>query len=86
LEYGYWVWPLPPERPLAFVCEWPIADIPETRREIDSAPLRDAAREAVILWSGSETEGGSDDWTYQTHRVELPQPPPEPPKPSDSAA
>jgi hypothetical protein len=86
LHYGYWVWPLPPEGPLSFVCEWPIADIAETRTEIDSAPLRDAAREAVIVWSGSETGADSDDWTYETHRVELPQSPPEPPKPTDSAA
>jgi len=86
MQYGYWVWPLPPEGPFAFVCEWPIADIPETRSEIDSALVRDAVREAVILWSDRETGGNSDDWTYETHRLELPQSPPESPKPPDSAA
>jgi len=30
---GSWVWPLPPEGPLVFLCEWPAADIPETRNE-----------------------------------------------------
>ena len=40
---AYWVWPLPPEGPVAFVCEWPIADIPLTRYELDSARIRDAA-------------------------------------------
>jgi hypothetical protein len=49
-QYGYYVWPLPPEGPFAFVCEWPIADIPETRTEIDSALLRDAAADAIIVW------------------------------------
>jgi hypothetical protein len=49
-QWGQWVWPLPPEGPLAFVCEWPVADIPETRNEIDSSPIRDAAPAAVILW------------------------------------
>jgi hypothetical protein len=45
-QQSYWVWPLPPEGPLAFVCAWPIADMPETRSEIDSALLRDAAADA----------------------------------------
>lgn len=76
-QQEYWVWPLPPEGPLAFVCEWPIADIPETRSEIDSAALRDAANEAVILWSGGETGGGFDSWTGETYRMELPESPPE---------
>jgi hypothetical protein len=56
---GFWVWPLPPEGPLAFVCEWPAADIPETRSEIDSVLVRDAAAEAVILWSDVETRSGA---------------------------
>ena len=85
-QYEYWVWPLPPEGPLVFVCEWPIGDIPETRSEMDSAPLRDAARDAVALWSGSEPEGDSGDWSYETHIVELPQAPSESPKPADPAA
>jgi hypothetical protein len=60
LQYGYWVWPLPPEGSLAFVCEWPIADIPETRTEIDSALLRDAAADAAILWPENEREAAHD--------------------------
>jgi hypothetical protein len=86
LHYTHWVWPLPPEGPLAFVCEWPIADIPETKTQIDSALLHDAAVETVTLWPDTEAGDDSDDWTYETHRVELPQSPPEPPKPTDSAA
>jgi hypothetical protein len=54
---GFWVWPLPPEGALAFVCEWPAADIPETRNEIDSALVREAAAGAVVLWSDTGTAG-----------------------------
>jgi hypothetical protein len=57
-NHGFWVWPLPPEGPLAFVCEWPLPDISETRSEIDSAPLREAAAEAVALWPEAEGARG----------------------------
>jgi len=53
-QQWFWAWPLPPEGPLAFVCEWPLADIAETRSEIDSALLRDAAAEVVALWPEAE--------------------------------
>jgi len=86
-NYRYWVWPLPPEGPLAFVCEWPIADIPETRSEIDSAHIRDAAADAVSLWSDTETRFESGGWT-DTWQVPLPPAPPEAdgsPDPGDAA-
>jgi hypothetical protein len=55
--YGsYWVWPLPSEGSLAFVCEWPVADLPLARYELDAAPIRDAASRAQVLWEG---EAGS---------------------------
>jgi hypothetical protein len=54
-EQGYWVWPLPPEGPLAFVCEWPAKGIPLTRHEIDAKVVRDSAAEVEVLW---EEEGG----------------------------
>jgi hypothetical protein len=47
----YWVSPLPPAGPLAFVCEWPVLDIPESRTEIDARLLLDAASESIHLWS-----------------------------------
>ena len=37
-----WVWPLPPGGPLAFVCQWPAAGIPLTRRELDAQLIFDA--------------------------------------------
>jgi hypothetical protein len=33
----YWVAPLPPPGPVAFVCEWPAAGIALTRGEVDAA-------------------------------------------------
>ncbi len=57
VEQGYWVWPLPPPGPLAFVCEWPKYSIALTRREIDANLIRDAATRAVELWP----EDGSDE-------------------------
>ena len=47
---GCWVWPLPPPGPLAFVCEWPALDIPETRADIDAEVLRGSAARAQRIW------------------------------------
>lgn len=54
-QHSLWVWPLPPPGPLAFVCEWTAARIALTRREIDSAQLRDAAARCAVFWSPAET-------------------------------
>ncbi len=54
---GYWLWPLPPPGPLAFVAEWPVEEIGETRVEIDAAGIRDAAARAVTLWDGDAGGG-----------------------------
>jgi hypothetical protein len=85
LNYSYWVWPLPPEGPMAFVCEWPIADIPETRTEIDSALLREGAAEAVIVWRENESVAPPDNasTTVEVHRVVLPSKPPTAAEPDD---
>lgn len=84
---GFWVWPLPPEGPLAFVCEWPAADIPETRNDIDSALVRNAAAEAEILWSDVETRSDSGGWTgYAAQRVLPASPPGAPPDPANPDA
>jgi hypothetical protein len=84
-NYRYWVWPLPPEGPLAFVCEWPIADIPETRSEIDSALLRDAAADAIIVWPENESEAShGDSTTGHVQRVVLTPDPSEPPEAAES--
>ena len=46
----YWVWPLPPAGPLAFVCEWSAFDIPETRTEVDAQLILDAAERSIRIW------------------------------------
>jgi hypothetical protein len=46
-----WVWPLPPPGPLAFVCEWPAAGIPVTRKEIDAQLILEAADRAKVIFS-----------------------------------
>jgi hypothetical protein len=82
-RHDFWVWPLPPEGPLAFVCEWPAGGIPETRSEIDSALVRDAASDAVPLWSDAETPPDSGDWT--SYQVMLSAAPSEREEPADQA-
>lgn len=63
-QVGYWVWPLPPPGPLAFVCEWRAVGIPETRVEVDAAAIIAAAGRAAVLWAlpdpDPELQGG---WT-----------------------
>jgi hypothetical protein len=49
-----WVWPLPPEGTIAFVCEWPRFEIPESRLELDAQLIREAADRAVEVWPSSE--------------------------------
>lgn len=49
-QQRYWVWPLPPAEPFAFVCEWPAAEIPLTHVEVDGAQIVDASRRAEELW------------------------------------
>ena len=46
----WWVAPLPPPGRLGFVCEWPVAEIPLSRVEVDAARIREAASGAVLLW------------------------------------
>ena len=50
LDVEAWVWPLPPEGPLGFVCEWPLAEIPLSRAVVDASVLRTAAVRATTLW------------------------------------
>lgn len=50
-EMSFWMWPLPPDGPVTFVCEWPARGIAESRTEVDARLIRDAAARAVPLWS-----------------------------------
>lgn len=49
-QQGYWLWPLPPPGPLAFVCEWQAVGIPLTRVEVDATPVIAGAARATLLW------------------------------------
>jgi hypothetical protein len=46
---GFWVWPLPPPGPLAFVCEWPAADMAHSRTEIDGTAVIEAGARATVI-------------------------------------
>jgi hypothetical protein len=49
---SYWVWPLPPEGPLAFVVEWPAHEVPLTQARVEAAMIRRAATYDERLWPG----------------------------------
>lgn len=56
-DMDFWVHPLPPPGPLAFICEWPAGAVPESRAEIDAQQLLDASTRAVQLWPGPQDDG-----------------------------
>jgi len=49
-DMSYWLWPLPPTGPLAFVVEWPGAGVALTRTEIEASQIIEAASRAEELW------------------------------------
>jgi hypothetical protein len=49
-DFRYWVWPLPPAGPMTLVVEWPWKGIAETRAEIDTQPILDAAARAIQVF------------------------------------
>lgn len=60
----YWVWPLPPQGPLLFVCEWPVMGIALSRAEIDAQFVIDAALRAQALFpDAGEPRAGGSSWT-----------------------
>jgi len=74
-ELGFWAWPLPPQGPLAFVCEWPSEGVELTQAVIDAEVVHDAAERAEILWpedGSSPRASGSGYMVSQSIR----QPPP----------
>jgi hypothetical protein len=62
-DQRYWVWPLPPVGPFAFVCEWPAEGIPLTRAEIDGASIRAAADQAELLWDEQPADATGSSWS-----------------------
>ncbi len=45
-----WIHPLPPDGPVTFVVSWLLYGVAETRAELDSAVILEAAERATILW------------------------------------
>jgi hypothetical protein len=61
-ESSFWLWPLPPPGPLAFVVEWPAKGIELTRHEVDAEPLLEASSRSEMLWPAPPPSGGGA-WT-----------------------
>ncbi len=61
-DMRFWLWPLPPPGPLAFVIEWPEQGIELTRQTVDTAPILEAATRAEELWPDGTPSAGSG-WT-----------------------
>jgi hypothetical protein len=68
VDQTYWVAPLPPEGPVAFVLAWPGFGMPESRTVLDGAAIRAAAARSHILWPPQSAPE--------------PREPPSPPRPS----
>ena len=47
---SFWVHPLPPDGPVTFVASWLLYEVAETRSDLDSSAINEAAGRAVILW------------------------------------
>jgi hypothetical protein len=77
-EFGFWIWPLPPEGSLTFAVEWPAEGIELTTCQIDAAPLLEAAARSEELWE-NDGETGSVGGTFQVQLSSRPPRPAEPP-------
>jgi len=78
-DVRFWVWPLPPTGPFAFVAEWPSEGVDLTRVEVESGPILEAASTAEELWTGGRPSGGGSLSTHiMTRQVES-----EPPRSSE---
>jgi hypothetical protein len=53
MEYGYWLWPLPPPGGLRVYVEWPALDLPLSSVDVDADALRTAAQRSLGLWCGA---------------------------------
>jgi hypothetical protein len=59
----FWLWPLPPRGPVGFVCEWPVAGIPLSRKEVDAQMLLDAAARARVLFPNESVSQAGGAWS-----------------------
>ncbi len=74
-----WVWPLPPAGPLTFVCEWPAAEIPLTRADLEAQIILDAAARSQTIFPDAPSAQNADaSWTSYAPMTPTTKPPPEP--------
>jgi hypothetical protein len=74
----FWHWGLPPAGSLALVIEMESVGVPETRVELDTAPLLEAAGRAEVLWVDDEPPGrGRRPHPFRQHLVFAPDPAPD---------
>jgi hypothetical protein len=65
-DFSFWVWPLPPDGPLQFVCRWDAEGVELTRGAVDAGAIRAASAESEQLWPDA---GGSG--TARTFRSDI---------------
>jgi hypothetical protein len=85
-DQSYWVWPLPPAGPLAFVCEWPAKGISLTRHEIDAKVIRTTAEQTEVLWEdpgGGRFSFGGGQFLIDTSRADSAESAEEPEQPEE---
>lgn len=63
-DWSFWLWPLPPDGPLALIVDWTAMGLPEQRFEFDGA-FAEAARRAISIWPDLEARpaGVQPSWT-----------------------
>jgi hypothetical protein len=52
-DFRYFVWPLPPEGKMRFICEWPALGLAPTAHEVDAGAISRAAATTTKLWKES---------------------------------
>jgi hypothetical protein len=52
-DFRYWVWPLPPEGTLTFICEWRARGLAVTSHDVDATAIRRAGAASPSLWNGA---------------------------------
>jgi hypothetical protein len=59
---------------VTFVCARPAQNVPESRAELDAAPILTAAAEAIELWPEGEPEPGGETITHEIIGFAKPEP------------
>jgi len=50
-DFRYWVWPLPPEGELTFICEWKALGLGPVEHDVDASAIRRAGASSKSFWS-----------------------------------